>query len=519
VQIGMGKACKLNTVFNRYVEFCNEQFSSENIEVSDLEFLHVQLLDGQDTAENAALMKNDRISVRREQTDDRRDEEVRVRLQFDSDKEFFAQLSHLLPTVDTDPVLARGLQKCADVELDCRGSLPSVGGQPSFHAPCTIKCHAAFIHKRCPWLGDKLAGARREQSLRSVVTVTDEAKESEDEEDFDMLQQMKRREPQQNDDSSFAAQIENDDEENPKSPASNASVLSVVLEGHPPEAVKLLLEYIYTNRVISLGFDAFTQSCKTKSQCKKLNGPVPPFPNRPSRWPNNGNPTISFAAALAGIHLAEEANTKRLSFMCEIAAARLIDKTTTVDALTACEYQRKQTANPLPKLRAAAMEIILGARSMPLGGGMFSCLKDALLDKGRELVPVLLTGAMEAITEAEEKKKRVSFSSSASHHHHHLSHTLLQAEKRDWQAMAFANFDKYDRTDANQRERERKKHRLSKGNSLHSFDEEEDDEEDEMYGGYPAQARQMSLKRMSHHLEGRLGLILRDGNGLSRRGR
>lgn len=526
VQIGLDKACKLSAVFGRYVEYCNEQHPRQPaITTGDLEFLHTHVLAGGDTAEAAALMKNDRIAVRREQSRDRAEEEVRDRVQRDSDKEYFQQLRQLLPTqTSSGRTSVHAVQEYADIVLDCRGVVlpPSIDGTSR-----TIKCHAALINRRCPWLGNMIAAARQENARRSVVTVTEEIMKEpsihDEEEDFEMMQQIKVNHPVEAEPA--AAQIENDDDEqvNMESFASGGEIQTggingddddydfasfstdatrrsqatdhlvwISIQNHSPEAVKLLLEYCYCNRVVPLGCEAFMMSCKTKPQYKKLQGPVPPYSLRPTRWPNNGYPTISCAVALAGIRLAEEAGMSRLSLMCEIAAVQLVDHATAVDALAECEAQRRLTGNPLPRLRKAAMDIVLRANHSS-AVGLVGHLKDALTNKGPLLVPTLMTGTMEAMEEVGAKKKK------------HLSSISVTGEKRDWRCMAYAYFEKFDKMDAVERDRERRGHRGG-------FDADEG--HSAMLDGDEMWARQMSLKRMSHNLGGALGNV---GGGSSNR--
>lgn len=523
VQIGLDKSCKLSTVFERYVEFCNEQQQQQGdsdqnmVVVKDLEFLHTQVLSGHDTVEAAALMKNDRISVRREQSHVRLEEEAANKLQRDLDCEFFQQLRQMLPNQN----LKVSVDEWADTVLDCRGSLMNIRSNECLRLETTIKCHSVLIYKRCPWLRRMIDASRQENARRSVVTVPEATKQEFEDEDFELMQQIKV-EPVR-DDESAVAQIENDDDDQVNNPenslrrasrnsdvvmgeddasfsaddmrqlqAADANLVWTVIENHPPEAMLLLLEYCYSNRVVPLGCEAFVASCKTKPQNKKLHGPVPPFELRPTRWPNGGEPTVTFAVAIAGMQLAEEAEMPRLSFMCEIAAAQLVDPTCAVDALAACETQRQLTGNSLPRLRKATMDIVFRAQ-IQSDKGASNLLKKALRVKGPLLIPTLITGAMEAV-EAGEKKKQ---------HHSHSS--FLTGEKRDWQTMAYSYFDKFDKIDAKERDRERRK---SRGGGV---SEEEDKSsaifaDDELFSLWgESGARRLSLKRMSHHLGGAMG--------------
>jgi hypothetical protein len=429
VQIGLDKPVKLCEVFKRYVEFCFEQYPMTKVDISELEFFHTQLLSGQDTAEGAALMKNDRISVRRERVKERLDEEAANRAQRESDQPYFRQLRDMLPDAQDS---STPIHDVADVILDCRQSLNP-------NTVSTIKCHSVMIRKRCPWLNRMIAAARQEMARLSVVTLPD-LKAVDDNGD------------------PTAAKIENDDED--INEASSTSVverqklpeskfLLVEIKDHAPEVIKILLEYCYTNRVESLGSEAFKLSCKTTPQYKK--GPVPPFSQR--QWPNHGEPVVTFDVAVAGVRLAEEANLPRLSLMCEIAAAQLVDHAHAVDALEVCEKQNQLTGNMLPRLRKATMEVVLMSCRFGDDNYTTNMIKNGLAKKSAMLIPTLITGTMEAI-EAREKRMR-RFNTGAT----------LSLDKQDWQANARRHYDKIDQMDSMERDRERRKRRA--GNAFH----------------------------------------------------
>jgi len=177
----------------------------------------------------------------------------------------------------------------------------------------------------------------------------------------------------------------------------DANVLTVVLNDHSPEAVKILLEYCYTNRVVSLGHDAFVRTCKTRPT--ETDGPVPPCDDvGPKGWPNLGFPTVLFSVALSAIRLAEEAGMHRLSLMCEISAAHLVSLINIVEVLAMSTLQKSTTGNDLPHLRRAAMEMIL--RRGPGGVtklGRSGFFKRALEEQKSIVVPALLKGAMEYV--------------------------------------------------------------------------------------------------------------------------
>lgn len=187
----------------------------------------------------------------------------------------------------------------------------------------------------------------------------------------------------------------------------NQQHAAIITLNHPPEAVKLLLEYCYTNRVISLGYDAYVQSFKpldpvtTDPLIEKYAGLVSPFhPNTPTSWPNHGLPTISLPIALAGIQLSEEALIPRLSLMCEIAASNLITTTSALDVLGFCEMQQRRSGNRLRILRKAVLinHIFLDGPKGVLHSNSKS-LERTLRDKRDTVVPGLFWGLKDVLQE------------------------------------------------------------------------------------------------------------------------
>lgn len=491
VQIGLDKNTKLNAVFTRYVLFCNQHGAptpeQARVSVADLEFVHCHVLSGSMTAEAAALMKNDRITVRKEEETDRELMMELQRVQRESDKEFFLQLKQLGPNGSVPT-------KLCNVVLDCQGSLVDDDGRIQQVLSTSVRCHSAVVRQRCPWLGRMIDAASQERARRSIVSLPDaemgavamaaaaaedgadaaaaldhqvpvaEFKDSEDD-DMEVLNYNARIHNRETRTSrAGAAQIENDeddlkanvaaavaavpegDDDSFSTVRSDSSILWVTLPNHSPDAAKLLLEYLYTNRVIPLGYIAFLQSCRNKPG-RKTKGPVAPFAVGSSatrHWPNRGDPTVSFAAAMAALSLAEQASLPRLSLMCEIAAAQLISVTNVVDALSACQAQSEATGNPLPRLRKVAMNLVL--RSGPRGVFVLPTFRKALEERSKSLIPTLLTGTMEAIDKAESKPKK-------GHH---------SADKRDWREKASDFFDSFDREDTHKRERERRKRRIER---------------------------------------------------------
>lgn len=461
VQIGMGKNTKLGAVFARYATVVSEHGTA--ITADQLEFVHCQLLSPHDTAEAAALMKNDRISVRREQSQARQGDQERERMQRESDKAYF---THMLALMKIQP----------DVVLDCRGVVREEGRVQQVLSS-RVRCHAAIVKKRCPWLWNKIEAARDQ---RQAIVERSQAR-SGDEDDVMPLEEQPRPAVGR-----LAAEIEDDDEGGggflDGSPQDD-NLLTVVVENHSPDAIKILLEYLYTNRVIPFGLEAFLQSCRTKPG-HKHHGPVAPFPTTGSnsfrRWPNRGEPTITFGVALAAIVLAEEAGLKRLSLMAEVAAAELVLPGNFVDALDLCEVQKMATGNPLPRLRRAAMDFVLrsGAARGPFSLPSF---RRALEEKKSSLIPTLLTGVMEAVEEERNKNIRTP------------SMFLDDDGSIDWQRKAAKYFRFLDRQDTFKREEERRKRRLEREGEQKESDSDR------------ALRRNNGMKRMAHHLGGRMG--------------
>ena len=514
VSIGLDKNTKLGAVFKRYIEFCNETALSKGdggnggvvrMEEGDLEFFHTQLLCATDTAEASALMKNDRISVRRERQAERETQAELKRLQRESDREYFKHCRQLLPDF--------GSNKYFDLILDCRGTISDESGRNQQVLSTTVKGHSVILSKRCKWLGSLIQTARDERVIKQramlqttaadadevlnegtddegnfvmdnannndddnahggevvdmpegrniVASMSSNLREDDEDEtrpslprsmnmeddDFDedddigVLSYPVRQNQQQRQGDvqrSGATEIENDDDndeegddsdgdsiaakEPRKSRARNfdstvktlrlnaqqelSDYLWVTLPNHPPDAVKLLLEFCYTNRVISLGYEAFIQSCKTRPL--KPNGSVAPYSSA-RRWPQGGAPQVSLSVALAGIALAEEAGMPRLSLMCEVAASQLVSTngSNITEALSACTQQAKLTGNPLTRLREVAIGVIL--RVGPRGVYDTATFRRALEERSTSIIPTLLSGMMEAV-EKEKKQHEVESS-------------------------------------------------------------------------------------------------------------
>ncbi len=522
VQIGLEKSTRLSAVFARYCEFANNylpntrnnhkdtitkynsklQYKPLQVEPYHLEFSHCSILKPSDTAETSALMKEDKITVRRVRKEERRSKADWTRTQRDSDQSYFKQLRGLLP--DNSQNATRN----CDVVFHCRGKIKDENGYKQEVLTTYVRGHAALLSKRCKWLALRIdaakgefygAGDDRDNNNRNAGDNdhVNEGRHGENE-DHDMQDQEDMVfEANQNQNPNHNNNLDNngnnnnmdnndnnnhnendngggnnvvpivDDEEDDRDNAvhkihdsadgtgtdssldmddnshgrnRNRSrnvrdsplqfvgsnypnhILRVPLS-HPPEAIRLLLEYCYTNRVIALGSLAFHESYKPIDKqnidplLADLCGPVSPFPTPRglrSAWPLNGLPTISLSVALAGIQLAEEANLPRLSYMCEIAASQLISANTALEVLALCEQQYRATGNHLTHLRKAVMlYYVLGRGRKGVSDlSSKSSFKRTLKEKSEDVVPSLLMGIQETV-------KHVLGGGGGSHHDHH----------------------------------------------------------------------------------------------------
>ena len=528
VSIGLDKTTKLKAVFKQYVDFCNMKSKTDSpdhtkINVQDLEFAFCHLLNENDTAEISALMKNDRIRVRKVRKSERMIEADQKRAQRDSDRVYFQQMRNLLP--ESCPT------RLADILLDCQGKLVDNNGRNQCVLSTTVRAHSSVIRKRCPWLMAIINQAQHKakrlyeeeqtqkcetpdhSSTRATEIENDEEGENSNDNDEIEEKEIGRGEDEISragqlgvigdtyEDRNVNVIIGDDDEDDAGHVVSSSrheinsrpepDVLTVVLSEHSPEAVKILLEYCYTNRVVSLGHNAFVQACKTRPN--KHNGPVPPYPTTHSsnakKWPNNGIPTITFSVSLAAIRLAEEAGMYRLSFMCEISAAQLVTPTNVVEALMMSTRQKIISGNDLPRLRKAAMDIILkrGRRGVS-EIGRSTCFKKALEDERSTIVSTLFQGTMETVSQLEKTK----------------------GVKRDISEITHRIFIDIDMEDSYKRAKERNSRRQDFVEMDPSKIHEDDDESLNDYGEKPYDeehfktafcggASKRSLRRMSLH--------------------
>lgn len=506
VSIGLDKTTKLKSVFQRYVDFCNTDSDGQIVNLKDLEFAFCQLLNENDTAETSALMKNDRIKVRKVRINERAKEAEQKRNLRDADREYFRQMRNLLP--ESCPA------RLADVILDCRGKLVDTSGRNQRVLSTTVRAHSSLIGKRCPWLMAIILQARQ-KAKREALEQDNAEKPETPETSPTRVAEIENDDEAENGDCningeasdgaekeiglgeggiSVPAQIDmvdvpshngnvnviivDDDEDDADNAVSSfrhqvqsrpeANVLTVLLNDHSPEAVKILLEYCYTNRVVSLGHDAFVVACKTRPT--KHNGPVHPYHCSAKRWPNNGIPIVPFSVALAAIRLAEEAGMHRLSLMCEYSAAQLVSSSNVVEALTISTLQKNISGNDLSRLRRAAMDVIL--RRGQRGVSDFcrsSFFKKAMEVERSIIVPTLLQGTMEVVTHWEKTK----------------------GVKRGSSEIYNTDFKDLDKDDSHERAKERKRRRRERtGKDLVKISEMDEDDlfdygADEYDEGFP----------------------------------
>ena len=510
VYIGLDKTTKLEVVFQQFCHFVNREAGLlQSVKLSDFEFVHCTLLDKSHTVEASAMMKNDRIKVRKNDSKRRSQKNEIARLQRESDRKYFNDLRQLFQSSECI--------KRYDVELDCRGKLVDERGLKQRVLTTTVRVNSAVLSKRCPWLAEKIDEVREESRRREEMMVPVEMVKSEEvgdnydeaNEDNDAtwsyktgivkairelgedassssdiknyLQQnmpahstwsnqlflhalrdavdsgdltkvhstyrlsdsFKKRnkaealEANNSDDEddilpafparenvggNHSIKVEDDDEEEEEEPpmkkvkvSSKGSNNVVVPLDHAPEAVKLLLEYSYTNRVLSLGSNAFHKASRhIGPNGVKDPGPVPPY--RKHDWPKNGMPTISLPLALAGIALAEEAQMPRFSLMCEIAASQLVNQNNVLDVLSACQSQQQKTGNKLSILRKATMvQCIYSNGSTGIDRLMERPnFKSNFEEKSALVIPSLLEGTVEllpsnllAVKDWQKKKEKM----------------------------------------------------------------------------------------------------------------
>lgn len=521
VKIGLDKPTKLKAVFKQYIDFCNKSSDADQnipkIDLKDVEFSFCQLLDDKDTAETSALMKGDRIMVRKVRADERAEEKERNRAQRDADKTYFHDMKQLLHDSKKP--------KFADVVLVCEGTHVDKFGLIQRVFSKEVLAHSCVVGKRCKWLMDIIRQARMkakqqadaqqkgvqcetpEEPISLAAEIEDDGEVQESNEvaaQAPDLRAMNEHEPiDLVDDSSDeenvnVIDVDDDEVEEDVEVVSSSSqrferrttdrnLLTVRLPNYSHEAVKILLEYCYTNRVVSLGRDAFVHSCRTRPT--KSNGPVPPFVSIHScfskRWPNNGLPDIHFSVAIEALSLSEEAGMHRLSLMCEISASQLVSSANVLEALTMSNRQKELSGNDLPRLRKAAMDVILrrGRRgAAEIGRSNF--FNKALKEEQSIIIPTLFQGTLEAVS------------------------LYAKCRKRDASDIPRRMYRDLDRDDSREREKERKLRRKERAKESFSTNrrlrfednlidlEDSDDDDCDLFHSW---TQRRSLQSLSAH--------------------
>jgi hypothetical protein len=106
--------------------------------MSDIEFFHAGLLDPEQTVEASALMKNDRIGVFPNRKAERARHTEDVRLQRESDRQYFEDLRGLLPNPNIDGSSMSG----CDVILDCQGKVVDGRGYSQNVLATTVRANS-----------------------------------------------------------------------------------------------------------------------------------------------------------------------------------------------------------------------------------------------------------------------------------------------------------------------------------------------------------------------------------------
>jgi hypothetical protein len=188
----------------------------------------------------------------------------------------------------------------------------------------------------------------------------------------------------------------------------------------------------------------------------------------------------------------------RLSLTCEVTASQLLSISNVVEALSMCTAHKSISGNDLPRLRKAAMDIVLrsGSRGVVELGPAF---RRALEERRSFIVPTLLQGTMEAVATYDKSR----------------------GVKRDSTHVSYPSFKELDREGSYKREREQRKRRQERWETdpsrraEHSFEEELDFFYDPQ--GWTSETAKRSLKRMSHHLDmaSRRAVVLSRSGGFS----
>ena len=462
ISIGLqDKNTKLHAVFARFTHCCNASNNNkEPIRESDLEFVHNEILSGNETAENSALMKNDVIKVRRFKPKEKEMAAKKTEMMHQFDLNYYRQLRTLMSGGSFDVI------------LECGGKLKTNKGKG------TILAHSAIIAKRCTWLREKICIAKLDRKSdpgtkihcdfslvgmskssskrRKVLNLEDDigrqskikldlhvdvsphnTKRMKIEKDQDALN-LQISDAIINDSSDQMVAEDDSDEsvqpfplvgrqiemnvacgaakvvaEEDDLPRQGQEYLQVTRSSSPAIVpsntnyinIKIPLENYPIMAVNLLLEYIYTNRCIPLGQdaLKKLSKGyvIDPYP---MKWPEHGQPTITMAVALSAISLAEEAGLPRFSHMCEIAAVHLLNTSNVMDALSLCTLQLSLSGNPLSTLRkAATLYVLQKPRLSELTS--FSSLRQTFEKKHRLVIPSVLMGAQEAIGQTSKKSQ------------------------------------------------------------------------------------------------------------------
>ncbi|GMH53848.1 hypothetical protein TrLO_g14767 [Triparma laevis f. longispina] len=314
-----------------------------------LAFCHVQPLIASETLEQSFLMKEDRVYVSLTPPPNLAEKD-----QTESDRIYFQQI--------------RSLCHGGDVVFECKGEEK---GQKVIS--CRVKAHGFIVKKRCKWL---------------KIKVEEEEERRRDENP--------NKQENSSGSSSRGIIVEDEDRTTTSSSSSSGSgraaattttttttprPLTINLPNVSPSAFKIFLEYLYTNRVPSLGGSAHygttIQETLTEldpdvavrlggggaepSEDNFLNGPNTywhvnkPKPssnpyNTEAEWPNGGRCDLGMGLVLGVLGLAVDARMKRLARMCEFAALDILDHSYhTSDCLSAVRSCVESERKGLPQ--------------------------------------------------------------------------------------------------------------------------------------------------------------------------
>ena len=238
----------------------------------------------------------------------------------------------------------------ADVVFECRGE---ASGQKVID--CRVRGHGWLIKRRCRWLREKVEAEERRRAEAPPTapgslpaTVMGVVEETEDD------TPCHSRPPLTTTTTSSSSVV-------PLRPAP----VTVSLPRAAPDAFKVFLEYLYTNRALPLGYAAHHSTTVQPGLCELdpdvairlggggavvaasepwLHGPNTawndtakeyssnPWPDA-SGWPAGGACVLDVGVVLGVLGLAVDARLKRLARMCEVAASELLGRGSASEAV------------------------------------------------------------------------------------------------------------------------------------------------------------------------------------------